>query len=643
MQFASLTSIWFALTLPMIVVMYLFKRKYIDTEVSSHLLWNRALKDLEANRPWQKLRNNLLLFIQLLVASLLVFALMQPFIWSEESRASHVLFVIDRSASMMADYNGAAEEDSLVKLEKLKQRVMEWINNRENNQSVSIVAMGEHAEVLLSRETEKTRIEEALMDIEIFYGKTAYKEAMSLAAALTRQDPNAEIRLLTDGQWVDTVDGLRFHVPVRVEKIAGGASDNISITQFGVKKENSTNDDVSAAATLKNWGTQTMELDLSIYNGEELYAIQKEELQSGQQKTFFFNQLPVSDYYELVIDASDDLKVDNHSYSFLADDQTKKALLLSEGNVFLEKALRLSGVSILKTQLNEQGSMVIPESNFDFVVVDSVNTQLLKSVEWQEILNEKPVWYISYDLQENTAVETNSEYTIKDHPITEYIQFQDTHIAGAKVYKPFNWGEAIISSKDIPLVYAGVVQGYPKILFTFDLHHSDLPLRSEFPVLVENIVNWLNSGQVHSLGHAMPGEQMEIAIAPNTSNIKWNFVSQNGTLNTADRIEGLVQNNQTTPKAPGLYQFIEFDQEGNQIQTRYLHVMMDPRESNLSYQPALEFSMANQDLMDSQHPNGVTDKVSAGLTPHSLIPWIIIILLGLTFVEWGVYQRGSSL
>ena len=81
MGIALWSGLWFGLAIPAILLMYLFKRKYIDTTVSSHLLWNHVLRNIEANRPWQKLQNRLLLWLQLLAAALLVFALMAPYLW----------------------------------------------------------------------------------------------------------------------------------------------------------------------------------------------------------------------------------------------------------------------------------------------------------------------------------------------------------------------------------------------------------------------------------------------------------------------------------------------------------------------------------------------------------------------------------
>lgn len=639
MQFASLTGLWFALAMPMIILMYLFKRKYIDTEVSSHLLWNRVLKEMEANRPWQKLRNNLLLFIQLLVAALLVFALMQPFTWVEDTQKEHVLLVMDQSASMDSF---VSTEASVTRLEEAKQRAMEWIRNQAQGQQITLIGMGEQADVLFNRETNIQVMEQALSDMGIHYGRTVYKETMSLAASLTRNE-DAEIRLFTDGQWTDSLQGLSFHVPVIVDHMDIEEVNNISIVQFGVKRNQSLDEGVSAVATIKNWGDQTLSLDASIFGGSELQKVQKETLEPGQQKTIFFNELPIADYYRFILDVGDLLTVDNTAYAFLSGDQPKKALLLSEGNFFLEKAMKLNDVSLLKTQLNEQGVMVLPQSGFDFIVVDSIQREAVKTVEWQDLLNEKPVWYINYDMNESTQVIPNTDYKIEEHPITQYIHFQDTHIATAKTFKRFPWGEAIISAGDTPLVYAGSVQGNPNLLFTFDIHHSDLPLRSEFPVFVQNVVEWLSKGQASSLGSVMAEEQIEISLSSKTIKAHWAAEAADGRLMEADTANRVVSNVQTAPGMPGLYKFVEMDQQGTEIQTRWLEVVMDPRESSLSYINPLDISIEENPLSVEDASALQSDKASEGYSPNSLIPWIVILLLGLILIEWGVYQRGSSI
>ena len=60
------------------------------------------LQETQANAPFQKLRRNLLLFLQLLTAFLLVFAFARPFVYGQSLAGHTVVIVLDTSASMNA-------------------------------------------------------------------------------------------------------------------------------------------------------------------------------------------------------------------------------------------------------------------------------------------------------------------------------------------------------------------------------------------------------------------------------------------------------------------------------------------------------------------------------------------------------------
>src|SRR3954454_15402841 len=90
-----------ALAIP-IIIFYMLRLRREELQVSSSLLWRRALQDRTANAPWQKLRRNLLLLVQLLLLLLLVLSLARPFLFTKSAAAGNLVVVLDASASMQA-------------------------------------------------------------------------------------------------------------------------------------------------------------------------------------------------------------------------------------------------------------------------------------------------------------------------------------------------------------------------------------------------------------------------------------------------------------------------------------------------------------------------------------------------------------
>ena len=104
MTFLNPMSAWGFLSLAVILALYLLKRKYEVRNVPSTFLWKKAGQELSASRPFQKLRKNILLPIQLLMAATLVLALMRPILPGDAGGETVMIF--DLSASMQAQ-NGS--------------------------------------------------------------------------------------------------------------------------------------------------------------------------------------------------------------------------------------------------------------------------------------------------------------------------------------------------------------------------------------------------------------------------------------------------------------------------------------------------------------------------------------------------------
>ena len=61
---------------PLVVLLYFLKLKRQPLEIPSTYLWHRTIEDLHVNSLWQKMRQSLLLFLQLLFVLLLILAVL---------------------------------------------------------------------------------------------------------------------------------------------------------------------------------------------------------------------------------------------------------------------------------------------------------------------------------------------------------------------------------------------------------------------------------------------------------------------------------------------------------------------------------------------------------------------------------------
>src|ERR1044072_9630345 len=98
MNFLSPLAFAFAASIPVVIVFYLLKRKRVMKLVSSTLLWQRFLANTQASSPFQKLRKNWLLYLQILLLALAVLALTRPFFKTTAKPAQLRIIILDAPA-----------------------------------------------------------------------------------------------------------------------------------------------------------------------------------------------------------------------------------------------------------------------------------------------------------------------------------------------------------------------------------------------------------------------------------------------------------------------------------------------------------------------------------------------------------------
>jgi hypothetical protein len=126
-----------------IIVLYMLRLRRREILVSSTLLWQKLLRDREANAPWQRLRRNLLLLLQLLILAALVLALARPFLPVPSVVSGSIVVLLDGSASMLAT------DVEPNRFEAAKKQVHSLIEELGGGDQMTLILVGRSPDVLV--------------------------------------------------------------------------------------------------------------------------------------------------------------------------------------------------------------------------------------------------------------------------------------------------------------------------------------------------------------------------------------------------------------------------------------------------------------------------------------------------------------
>ncbi|MEC0239426.1 VWA domain-containing protein [Paenibacillus dokdonensis] len=656
MGIGSWLGLWFGLSIPAILAMYLLKRKFLDTKVPSHLLWQRVLKNLEANRPWQKLQNRLLLWLQLLAAALLVFALMKPYLWSSGGGKEHVVLVADTSGSMSA-VSMASGQPSQERLEQMKQEMKDYIKQEAKNSDVTLLSMNAEPNLIISREKDHGRATEAIDSLQAYFGKASYNETLSLASALTRDESDAEVVVFTDGQWKGDPSSIPFQAPVKVVTLDSKAGFNLGLQQFGVKDESGGK---TAVAVVKNSSKAAKQAEVNLYGDGKLLKTSSAEIKPGASLTLTFRDLPAAEVYRAELEGSDDYQADNEAYAFSQHNETPRILLMTQGNLFLEKGLQLTGAEVVKMALPQEGGTdanpgdtsgtAVPENQPDLIVIDGAAPAFTAQGEWKKLLDQTPVWTLGGN--GNKFNVNGGQLRLANHPVNRYVSYNGVYIGSVLDRKLPDWAAPIVSIDNHPAIIAGTEKGEQRLSFLFNLQETDFPLSSEFPIVVHEAVSWLTESGGKSLGRLTAGTRVEIPIAADTVSAHW--VAKDGMAREM-KVQNLeaeagdkgINALQQVPPVPGLYAFEQKNSAGKKLE--YLaESAADPYEAQWG-EPNAKLAAIGQLAKDGKETAATTVSDSVPAKSHSderqvsLITLLASLALLIILVEWGVYQRGRSI
>lgn len=195
-----------AVLVPSLVILYFLKLRRRDVEISTTLLWKKSIQDLQANAPFQRLRRNILLLLQLLILGAGLVALAQPQYMGERDVGSRHVILIDRSASMGSLDGDPDRPESKTRLDAAKDEAIDLIESfREPGlfsssgaDEAMVISFDKTAEVRQSFTSDKQLLMQAVRGIEQTDSTSSLERAVRLARA--HAPPRTIVDVVTDAE-----------------------------------------------------------------------------------------------------------------------------------------------------------------------------------------------------------------------------------------------------------------------------------------------------------------------------------------------------------------------------------------------------------------------------------------------------------
>jgi len=510
---------------PLVVAFYLLKLRRDERPVSSTLLWQRLVADVEANAPWQRLRRSLLLLLQLLLVLVLVFLAARPFIERPAGLARDLVLVIDASASM------GATDIAPDRLTVAKARAIESLRDLPAGGRVSVIAAGATARVVANGTDDLSRVRAAIGSITAESAPGDMADALTLADALAARAGDAQVMVVTDAAFPQPPN-VRVDAPVSVI-VVGRERRNQAIVALAVRTAPSAVTR-SVFVSVANLDIERATRRIELYGDGRLLEARDVFLEPLARADVNVDDVPrdvavvevrlVSTGAPTAGEPADELAVDDRAWAIVPPDGVRRILLVSAGDPYLQAALtHLPNTELYGVKPADFGPSTYLDARdgsqlFDLIIVEGAVPASLPPVP---VLAIAPTASSSLGEVSGTLTSPGIAPLDQAEPVLRYVDLSTTHIAEAQKLVLPDWARPIIRGPgDAPLLYAGVRAGIRSAVLAFDPRRSDLPLQVGFPILLSNLVGELLGGSAAPAGSVSPGSPVQLAIPAGASGLR---------------------------------------------------------------------------------------------------------------------------
>jgi Ca-activated chloride channel homolog len=606
----------FSIIIPVIFLFYFMRPKRQERVVSSILLWQQASQDLQASRPWQKLRITALLLLQVLAAIVIVLVLARPATFISSPIGGNTIIILQTSASMQAT------DVPPSRFEAARSDITNLIDGLGPTDQLSLLTMAKTPQVLIAFSSDKSQLASALQQAKVTNQNADLEQALSLATSLAAGRTDTQILVIGDGHVLQPDQTLVSSFPVRYLQI-GTDAPNAALLALASQTFQGK---LVALAQIANYSHQQRSIPVELYADGNLVGVQTAILTAGASGALQWGPLPpATRFLHARIISQDAMTIDHEAWAIAGGSMHGRVLLVTKGNSFIEAALRLQpNIDLFETTPDKYTN----GGNFDLTVFDGYIPSSLPF---------GALFFVNPPTDSNVFGKSGAEISIShisagnDSPnLLNQVDLSSIHVVRkSHQLTPAPWMQPIIVTPETPLLIAGEQNNRRIGALSFDLHDSDLPLQPTFPILIYNLVNWFLPLPVAGNAQVAPDLSITIQAWPGAKHITITGPDQH-TVTVAPPFPVTAFNN--TDKI-GIYSVTQITQN-QELHGAFAVNLFDPLQSRLT--PSASLPIAQSLPFDLKGP----------AIPHVLReiwPWIAAFLLLVLCAEWWLFSRSYTI
>lgn len=667
-----------AIAVPALLLLYFLKLRRREVVVPSTLLWRRAVQDMQVNAPFQRLRRNLLLLLQLLLLAALAFALSRPTVSYSPPAGKSTVILIDRSASMAATDGQPAGS----RLDEAKARAKSLVDTMSRGARALVIAFDDRAEIVQPFTTDTAQLKRAIDALQPTDRRTRMRLAYQLADAQGAMRAGAvqdaetieppDVFVFSDGRAIDT-DDLSLRGTVRYVRIGTDTAANIGVVTLSARRNYERPNEVQVFTRLASSGPEPVTADVQLTVDGNVQRVARVTLAPDrwtpeQRREAESRGLVIQDSAEFVLDLpfaavvrveqmnkqGDALPADDAASVVIPAPRSLSVAFVTDGsNPYLLRLMDSLSLRDPKEVSPTEYQRLVASAGtspagtdrggFDVYIFDGFRPQVLPPTGHFIYFGVLPPGLrLTAETRDGALLVDPAVFSVldwkRDHPILRGLSLGQVFGQDTITLKPAPESEVLVESLQGPLVVLHREGRSIHLAVAINPMQSNWPLRVSYPVFLHNALQFIATSSDLSVRESYrPGDTPRIPRSALGSVTRLSVIPPDGSGLSRVSVDvpplaadsGLGELVLPALERVGVYR-IEPALEGfEQLAVN----LLDANESNL--------------LPAESAPGGVGETVVPGSSAPArteLWWWLVAaVAIPLLLVEWWVYTRRSHL